>query len=81
VVDRINSVNALLQNANRRPRLFIDRKCKNLIRSLQSLTFKEGTHFPDKSSGLDHVSDALGYLVVAAFPMVRDGVWVTQVLM
>lgn len=81
VVDRINSVNALLQNANRQPRLFIDRKCKHLIRSLQSLTFKEGTHFPDKSSGLDHVSDALGYLVMAVFPMVRDGVWLTQVLM
>ena len=79
VVDRINSVNALLQNANGRPRLFIDRKCKHLIRSLESLAFKDGTHVPDKSSGFDHITDALGYLVVAVFPMVSHEVRITKV--
>jgi hypothetical protein len=81
VVDRINSVNAMLQNANGRPRLFIDRKCKHLIRSLESLAFKEGTHVPDKSSGFDHITDALGYLIMAVFPMVRHEVTFTQVLL
>lgn len=70
---RSNAVNAVLKNANGRPRLFIDPKCKNLIRSLEGLTRKEGTRIPDKSSGLDHAADALGYLVGAVFPMVDVG--------
>jgi len=72
IVDRINSVNAMLQNANREPRLFIDTKCRHLIRALEGLTFKEGTHLPDKSAGLDHITDALGYLVMSVFPMLRQ---------
>ncbi len=79
IVDRINSVNAMFENANRQRRLLIDRKCKNLIRALDSLTFKAETHLPDKSSGFDHICDALGYLVVAVFPMIKDDFTVTQV--
>lgn len=81
IVDRINSVNALFRNANGKRRLVIDRKCTNLIRALESLTFKEGTKLPDKSSGFDHVTDALGYLVMGAFPMLRHEVTVTPVLL
>jgi hypothetical protein len=79
IVDRINSVNAMFENANGQRRLFIDRKCKHLIRALEGLTFKEGTNLPDKSTGFSHVTDALGYLVVAVFPMLRDEVTVTTV--
>ena len=79
IVDRINSVNAMFENANRQRRLFIDRKCKTLIRALDGLTFKAETHLPDKSTGLDHITDALGYLVMGVFPMLRDEVTVTQV--
>ena len=79
IVDRVNSVNAMFENANRQGRLFIDRNCKNLIRALDGLTFKAGTHLPDKSTGLDHITDALGYLIMAAFPMLKDEVTVTQV--
>ena len=80
IVDRINSVNAMFENANRQRRLFIDRRCKNLIRALDSLTFKAETHLPDKSTGFDHITDALGYLIMGAFPMLKDEVTVTQVL-
>jgi len=62
-------------------RLFIDHKCKNLIRALDGLTFKEGTNLPDKSTGLDHITDALGYLVMGVFPMHGHEVTVTRVLM
>ncbi len=72
IVDRINTVNGMLQNANGVRRLFIDRKCKKLIRALDGLTFKPGTHLPDKSTGFDHIVDALGYLVMAVFPMIGD---------
>jgi hypothetical protein len=27
---------------------------------------------PDKTSGLDHITDALGYMVMAAFPIITD---------
>jgi hypothetical protein len=80
IVDRVNSVNAMFQNANREPRLFIDRKCTHLIRALEGLTLKPGTHLPDKSTGFDHITDALGYLVMAVFPMVRHETTITQVL-
>jgi len=79
VVDRINSVNAMFENAHRQRRLFIDRGCKKLIRALDSLSFKAETHIPDKSSGFDHISDALGYLVMGAFPMLKNEVTITQV--
>jgi hypothetical protein len=69
VTNRINAMNALLRSANGRARLFIDPKCKHLIRSLEGVTYKEGTRIPDKSKGLEHAADALGYLVAAVFPM------------
>ena len=67
VVNRINAVNAMLRNANGSVRLFMDPKCHHLIRSLEGLTYKEGTRIPDKSTGLDHAADALGYLIVGVF--------------
>jgi Terminase RNaseH-like domain len=72
VVNRINAVNAMLRNANGRARLFIDPKCQHLIRSLEGLTYKEGTRIPDKSTGLDHAADALGYLIAAVFSNVNS---------
>lgn len=69
VVDRINLVNRLLTSADGYKRMFIHSRCKKLIDSLATLGYKEGTNAPDKTSGLDHMSDALGYLVCAEFPM------------
>lgn len=73
-VDRYNSVNAMFLNASGQRRLLIDPKCRNLIRALEGLTYVEGTHTADKTSGLSHISDALGYLIMAIAPMVRDEV-------
>jgi hypothetical protein len=75
IVNRINGVNALLRNANGRTRLWIDPKCKNLIRSLDGLVYKPDTNIPDKSTGLDHMGDALGYLVGAVFPSGDPSAW------
>ncbi len=79
IIDRVNSVNAMFQNANRQRRLFIDRKCKNLIRALDGLTIKAGTNLPDKSTGFQHITDALGYLIMGVFPMLKDEVTITTV--
>lgn len=63
IVDRINEVNAMLCNSDGERKLFIDYRCKHLIKSLEGLIYKEGTNMPDKASGLDHMADALGYLI------------------
>jgi len=68
LVDRINTLNAKLRDAQGQRRLLISPKCKNLIKALDGLTYKNGTKIPDKSSGLDHVTDALGYLLMGLFP-------------
>jgi hypothetical protein len=72
LVDRINSVNAMLCNAEGVRRLLISRQCKYLIKALDALTYKEGTRIPDGSSGLDHITDALGYIVIGRFPLIEN---------
>jgi phage terminase large subunit len=62
VRDRVNAVNALLKNAMGQRRLLIDPKCKHTIDSLQRVCYKEGTTVVDKDLGIEHISDAVGYL-------------------
>ena len=81
VVDRINSVNAMLLNAQGSRRLLISPKCKQLIRALDNLTYKEGSKIPDNRSGLDHITDALGYLIMGVFPIITHDVTISQVLL
>lgn len=69
VADRINTVQAMLRNANGQSRLFIHPRCKELIKGLDGMTYKKDTNLPDKSLGLDHITDALGYLVCFEFPI------------
>ena len=71
VVDRINEVNAVFRNAAGEVRAFIHPSCKVLIRGMEGLTWKEGTSAPDKSLGLDHMTDAYGYLVHSEFPIIK----------
>lgn len=68
--DRINAVNSRLKSGDGR-HLFIDPKCKHMIKSLERQTYKEGTSQPDKESGYDHMNDALGYLVEYLYPVKR----------
>lgn len=70
VRDRINSVQAVLQNADGIPRLFVSPRCKGVVRSLEGLSYDDNGK-PDKKSGLDHLSDALGYAIMQLRPMRR----------
>lgn len=81
VVDRVNEVNALACNAKGTRRLFVHPKCKALIKGLEGLTYQEGTSVVDKSSGLDHMPDALGYLIHCEFPIVIHQARVTKLIM
>jgi hypothetical protein len=69
VSDRINEVQAMLLNTQGDRRLFMAARCIELIKGLDGMTYKKGTSDPDKSLGLDHVTDALGYLIHSEFPI------------
>lgn len=68
VADRINAVNAMLVSADGRVRLVIDRRCKELIKSLEQTLYKSGTSQVDKGPGVEHMADALGYPIEFLFP-------------
>lgn len=71
VLDRVNTVQALLRNAAGGVRIFFHPRCKEVINGLRKQGFKKGTQIPDKDSGYDHMNDALGYLCWATNPVMR----------
>lgn len=68
IVDRVNEVNAMLCNAKGERRLFVHPRCVHLIKALKGQVYDKNGE-PDKSSGLDHPVDGLGYLVHQEFPI------------
>ena len=87
--ERVNAVNAMLCNSPGMRRLFIDPRCRRLIRDLECVVWKADGHGNvgaqlDKSDPeLTHVSDALGYLVEREFGLrvaVGEGItgWVAE---
>jgi hypothetical protein len=75
VKDRINCVNARLCNSLQEHRLFIDPRCRQLIRDLEQVCWKTDANGNpllelDKSDRMrTHASDALGYYIASEFPM------------
>ena len=73
VKDRIQATNYLIRNANDELRLFIHPRCKDTIKGLKSVTFKEGSEdfIVNKDPGLEHWTDGLGYLILSAMNKVK----------
>jgi len=72
VKDRVNAVNARLKPADGKPRIRIHPRCKNLIRDLERVVWKEGASaILDQKTDplLTHLSDALGYGVMVFDPI------------
>jgi hypothetical protein len=67
--DRVNSVNAKLKNSKGEASLFVDPKCKQIINSLERMVYKPNTSVIEKDGELDHMADAVGYLVDFLFPI------------
>jgi hypothetical protein len=73
--DRVNCVNAMIANARRERRLKVAPQCKQLIRDLEQVSWKNDANGNpigdlDRSDRLrTHTSDALGYLIASEFPM------------
>ena len=69
--DKITCVNTALLDASGTRRLFIHPRCKELIKSLRTLTYAQGTGLPNKNLGVDHSFDALGYLCLQVFNLAK----------
>ena len=68
IVDRINNTQAMLLSADGRRRVLIHPDTSpTLGKALDGLTYKDGTTLPNKTLGLDHITDALGYLLWQEF--------------
>ena len=67
VRDRINSVNSAFSSG----KLILDPQCKSLRNCLTKLSYREGSNEQDKNSGLDHLPDALGYMVEYLYPITK----------
>jgi hypothetical protein len=67
VVDRVNNTQAMLLTGDGRRRVQVHPRAARLVRALDGLTYKEGTSLVDKTLGLDHITDALGYLLWQEF--------------
>jgi len=70
VVDRVNNSQALFLQGDRR-RVRVHPRAEALIRALSGLTYKEGTSQRDKASGLDHICDAMDYLLWQEFNVLQ----------
>jgi len=74
VVDRINNTQLMFYDGEtQRRRLRIHPDAKPLIVGLANHTYKEGTSQPNKNSGFDHITDALGYLLWQEFNVAYRG--------
>ena len=72
--DSINCMNTAFMNGNGISKVYIDPSCEQLIKSLDGLTYikndNTGESKIDKKSGLDHLVDALKYLIWSEIPLI-----------
>lgn len=73
VVDRVGSVNAKIKNAKGEIHYFMNPStCPKLVEALEQQGWgKDGN--PDKTTGLDHCLDALGYFIHFRYPITLRG--------
>jgi hypothetical protein len=71
IKDRVNNVQAMLENGKGQSRLQIWQGCKKLIECLELQCWDEKTQLPDKQSGFDHLNDCLGYWLHRDFSMLH----------
>lgn len=69
--DRVNAVNSKLKSSKGQRSLFIDPRCKQIIKSLESMQYKPNSSIIDNNEHT-HMSDAVGYLVNFLYPVQRE---------
>lgn len=72
--DKYNAVNTAFLNANGERHCFVASgdRCRNLKKALDGYCYKDNGEDTDKSSGLDHISDAAAYLLCYLKPIKRS---------
>ena len=69
IKDRCLSLNTRLCNARGERNLFVNSECKNLIRDLRKVEWKENSFtLEDKDKTLTHISDAVSYYTNRVYP-------------
>lgn len=74
VQDRVNSVNRLLRTANGEIQLRVDAHCTGVINSFEQTTYKSGSNEVDKTKGVEHAADAIGYYTDFRHPMRKSSI-------
>jgi len=69
--DKVTAVNTALLDAAGDRRTYIHPRCKELIKSLRTLTYAPNTGLPNKNLGVDHAFDAFGYLCLQQFNLAK----------
>ncbi|CAO3459743.1 hypothetical protein [Azospirillum argentinense] len=69
ISDRVNAVNRMFKAADGSVRMRVDRRCRHTIAALEQTIYKEGTREVDKSAGVEHPADGLGYCIDLEFPV------------
>lgn len=72
IVDSVNAVNAMLENAVGKTNLFVCKRCKGVRTSIERTVWVENnpdTAVIDKSAGVEHYSDGIRYLVEYRWPI------------
>jgi phage terminase large subunit len=70
IKDRVQTLQAVLENSKGQVRMSIYSKATRLIECLELQSYDEKTGDPDKQNGYDHLNDALGYLCYREFNMI-----------
>jgi len=78
VKDRVIALNLMIHNQGARRLLVNPDKCPNLIEGLERQAYNK-TGEPDKTAGLDHLNDAIGYLISYKYGIGRGTVSFAQI--
>jgi hypothetical protein len=78
VKDRVMAVNQIIHNQGVRRLLVNPDKCPNLIEGLERQAYNKSGE-PDKTAGLDHLNDAIGYLIAYKYGIGRGTVSFAQI--
>lgn len=66
--DRVNAVQAMLENGAGQVRLQVLERCTRMIECLELQSYSErNPETPDKEAGYDHLTDSLGYAIWALY--------------
>ncbi len=69
VADRFAATNARICNGVGVRQLFVSPSCPNLLRDLETRSYKPGTRDTDDTGDQGHMTDALGYIIHRRWPL------------